>query len=265
MSNAPQAFEGVRLTYGPHGPQRPDQRVLPGDQIDLEFVVRDVGKSREGEEDLAAAGELLDPTGKKLRDLPTPPAQAPLFRDGSTLTGAASFLLDHDQERGNYRVRCRLTDKVTNDRVASFEHPVVVRPKEFGATRLRLTLDKEGTLPAGCRLTIGHQYFLHLNVVNFEHKEREIYASTRVSMRDRDGKDVLPAPIAPVGTPQRNVADAFSYYDVHPGPLNPVKPGEITIVVEVEDVIGKKTVSYELPAVVHQPWSLTPRPFTKGW
>jgi hypothetical protein len=257
------AAEGVRLTYGPHGPQRPDHRVLPGDQIDLEFVARGVGKGHENEEDLILAGELLDPTGKKVRDLPPPSVKTPLYRDGMVLTGAASSLLDHDQPPGEYRVRCRLIDKATNERVASFEHPLVVRSKEFGATRLRLTLDKEGKLPAGCHLTVGHQYYFHLLVENFEHKEGGIYATTKVSVRDRDGKDVLPAPIEPIGTHQAGVSDAFTYYDVHPGPLTAVKPGEVTILVEVEDKLGKRTVKYELPAVIHPPRSLTRRPFGK--
>ena len=171
--------------------------------------------------------------------------------------------MEHDQSPGDYRVRCRLTDKVTDERVADFEHPLVVLSKEFGATRLRLTFDKEGKVPAGCHLTVGHQYFLQLLVANFEHKEGGIHASTRVSVRDRDGKDAARPGRARRHSPEG--AGRLHLLRHPPKPLKAVKPGEATIVVEVEDLIGGKTVSYRLPAVIYPPRSLPSRHFTKGW
>src|SRR5207248_8964506 len=65
--------EGVRLTYGRNGPPRPDHSVLPGEQVDMEFVVRGVGKNPKGEVDLSIAGEMIDQKGKKVLELlPTP-------------------------------------------------------------------------------------------------------------------------------------------------------------------------------------------------
>jgi hypothetical protein len=261
-ADEPDKVEGVRLTYGPYGPPRPDHHVLPGDQIDMAFVVRGAGKNREGEADLALAGEVVDETGKKVRDLPATAVKVPLDRGGSTATGTASFVLGHDQVPGDFRVRGRLADTVTG-RVTGFEQPLVVRPKEFGATRLRLTLDQEGNWPAGCYLTVGHHYFLHMLVANFGHREKRIRVSVKVSAPDRNGKDTITSEINPVDVDQANVEDGFSYFDLHLGPLSTIHSGEVAIVVDLEDKIGQKKAKYELPAVIHPPRSLPLRAFTK--
>ena len=50
--------------------------------------------------------------------------------------------------------------------------------------------------------------------------------------------------------------DAFNDFTYTPEPLKVGRPGEARVVVEVEDLIGKKKVAYELPVMVHPPRSL---------
>jgi hypothetical protein len=265
-SDEAEQVEGVRLTYGRNGPPRPDHYVLPGELVDMEFVVRGVGKNPKGDVDLSLAGEMVDQRGKKVSELLPTPFKTPPYDGGSTVIGNVSFVLDDKQAPGGYQLRGRLTDNITR-RVVSFEHPLIVRRPEFGAVRLRLTHDKEGVWPAGCHLTVGQQFFIQMHITNFAHEGRlkdnegRIHLSVTLSVRDRDGKDLMPAPVKPLIIDQR-VEDAFNDF-----PLQPVSKalsaGEVTFVVELEDLIGKKKARYELPVVIHPPRSISLRPFTK--
>ena len=106
-----------------------------------------------------------------------------------------------------------------------------------------------------------------MHITNFAHEGRlkdnegRIHLSVTLSVRDRDGKDLMPAPVKPLIIDQR-VEDAFNDF-----PLQPVSKalsaGEVTFVVELEDLIGKKKARYELPVVIHPPRSISLRPFTK--
>jgi hypothetical protein len=246
--------EGVRLTDGPNGPPRPGHDVLPGEQVDLEFVVRGAGRGGGGEADLALAGEVVDRAGRPVRELTPTPVKAPPDRGGSAVTGTASVVLGHELPPGEYRVLGRLTDHVTG-RVATFTCPLSVRRPEFGAVRLRLTLDKDGTSPAGCHLTVGQPFFVQMLVATFEHEGGHIRVSVRVSAVGRDGKDTAPTPAGLLPIDQK-VEDGFTVFPFTPEPLKVGRPGEARVVVEVEDLIGKRKAAYELPVMVHPPRSL---------
>lgn len=253
-ADEPEEVEGVRLTYGQNGPPRPDYHVLPGEQVDVEFVVRGVGKTAKGNVDLTLAGELVDHHGKRVLELLPTPFKAPLYNGGSTVVTNLSFLLDDKQAPGAYQLRGRLTDNVTG-RVVNFAHPLVVRGPEFGAVRLRLTHDKEGRWPAGCHLTVGQLVFIQMHITNFKHEgsfkdgQGRIHISVQLHVRDRDGNDMMPTPIKPYIIDQK-VEDAFNVFPLQPA-TRPLAGGEVTLVVELEDLIGKKKMSYELPMVMH--------------
>jgi hypothetical protein len=240
----------VRLTYGPHGPPRPDHRVLPGEEVNLEYVVGGVGKDRKGEVALAVSGELLDKKEKKWVELAPTPIQG-LLR-GSTFPGQFSCTLAPNQEPGEYRARVRVFDKVTG-RSVNFEQPVYVLRTEFGVVRLRLTHDKDGAWPAGANLTVGQQFFVCGRVVNPARDGTRVHFVFKISVYDRDGKETTPTPIPPE-TINSEVKEG-STLDFSK-PLRTIMAGEAVIVVEAEDQISKKSVRYELPVMIHPPRSV---------
>jgi hypothetical protein len=229
--------------------------------VDVEFVVRGVGKSPKGEVDLSLAGELIDQRGTKVADLLPVPFKTPLSDGGSTVVSNVSFRLEDRQPPGGYQLRGRLTDNITG-RVASFEHPLVVRRPEFGAVRLGLTHDKEGAWPAGSYLTVGQLFFVQMHIANFKHDGNfkagagRIHLAVKLSVRDRAGNDLMPAPIKPLIIDQR-VEDAFNDFSFQPA-SRAFTAGEVTFVVELEDLIGQKKASYELPLVIHPTRSVPP-------
>jgi hypothetical protein len=248
--------EGVRLTYGPHGPPRPDNRVLPGEEVFLDYVIGRVGKDAAGDVDVSTSGELVDQSGKKWAELAPAPRKGPLYLGGSTFEGWVSFSLAADQKPGEYKARARTLDNVTG-RGVNFEHPVYVLKPEFGAVRLRLTHDRDGALPAGSHFTLGQSFFVQGRVVSYVRRDGRVDVAISVAARDGDGKDTAAVPLKPLRF-AREVEESFTYFDFSFGPLQTIMAGEVVIVVEMRDAIGDRTATYQLPAVIHPPRSIRP-------
>jgi hypothetical protein len=248
----PDEPEGIRLTYGLGGPLRPDHRVLPGEDICVEYVARGIKKDSKGEVNLAVSGELVDQAGKKWTELAASPLKGLLYRDSSMFFGHMSYTLSMQQPPGDYTARARLTDKVTG-RSINFEHPVYVLRPEFGVIRFRLTHDEEGKLPAGANLTVGQGFYVHLAMVNFARDGKRVHLVAKVSARDRDGKETTPEPVKPM-TLNREVPDGDKIDLAKP--MRTIMAGDAFITVEVEDRIAKKTVKYEYPMLIHPPRSV---------
>jgi hypothetical protein len=242
--------EGVRLTYGPHGPLRPDHRVLPDEEINLEYVMRGVAKDQKGEVDLAVTGELRDRNDKKWAELAPTPIKG-LLR-GSTFPGQFSCELSANQPPGEYRTRTRVVDKVTG-RSVNFEHPVYVLRSEFGLVRLRLTQDKDGAWPAGANLTVGQQFFVRGRVVNPTYTGERINIVVKISAHDHDGKETTPAAIPPLTLNQEIKKGSKLDFST---PLRTIMAGGAVIVVEAADLISMKSTRYELPVMIHPPRSI---------
>jgi hypothetical protein len=163
-------------------------------------------------------------------------------------------LLEDNQTPGSYQVRGRLTDNITG-RIANFEHPLIVRRPEFGVVRLQLTHDKEGAWPAGSHMTVGQLFFIQMHITNFKHEgsfqdgKGRIHLSVKLSVRDREGNDLTPTTVKPQIIDQR-VEDAFNDFPFQPA-SRALTAGEVTFVIELEDLIGKVKASYEIPMVIH--------------
>ena len=222
--------------------------------IDLEYAVTGIGKDPAGEVNFAVAGELVDQAGKRWAELAAAPRKGPLYLGGSSVSGWVSVELAAAQPPGEYKARARLTDGVTG-RVVNFEHPVYVLRPEFGATRLRLTHDGDGTWPAGSHLALGQQFFVRGRAVSFARKDGRVHVGIAVAARDRDGKDTALTPLKPLDFDQK-VKDDFTYFDFTFGPLKAIMAGEVTIGVELRDVTADKVAKYELPVVIHPPRSI---------
>lgn len=246
--------EGVRLTFGPHGPPRPDHKVLPGEAIDLELLVRDIGKTATGDVDASIAGELVDPNGTRSVELLPVPVKGPHYLGGSTFRGWIAFELPPRLSPGAYQARAHVTDNVSGRRV-DFVHPVYVLRPEFGAVRLRLTHDPDGAWPTGCHVTVGQSFYVQGRAVGYARKDGRIHVTITPSARDPDGKETSAEPLKP-HTIDREVNDEFVYFNFRFGPLRTVMAGEATIVVELRDVLGDKAAKYELPIVTHPPRSI---------
>jgi hypothetical protein len=244
--------EVVRLTYGTLGPTRPDDRVLPGEEILVEFTFSGVATDRAGKTDITFAAELTDEEGKKVLELLPVPVKSVLALGGGTFTGEVSFSLPDGFPAGSYNVRVVLNDKLAG-KILAGKHPVRVLPPGFGAVGLRFANDRQGKAAAGGNLTVGQRLFLVGDAVGFARKEGRIHVTGSFSIRDSAGNMTIPSPVtivvdSEVTDESKRVSFDFSLF------AN--RPGEFTVVVELRDVIGQKAATYELPLVVHPPRSV---------
>lgn len=250
----PPPAEVVRLTYGSLGPTRPDNRVLPGEEVYVEFTFTGIGTDATGRTDLSFGGELTDESGKSIQELLPVPVKSVLALGGATFTGVVNFSLPDDFPAGNYTVRVTLNDRVSGKALTG-EHPIRVLDPGFGAVKLRYAADRQGTTPAGGHLTVGQQLFLIGKAVGFARDGGRIHVTGRFTLRDTAGTATTPKPIT------------FTVNEKLPAEANRVtfdfslfanRPGEYVAVVELEDVIGGKTAAYELPLTVHPPRASRP-------
>jgi len=239
--------ESVRLTYGQQGPERPDHRVLPGEDVHMEYVARGIGHDAKGEVDLTIAGELVDREGRKIREALPIPSKGRSYAGPSMYVSSVGFELAPDLTPGEYHIRAILSDKITG-RVMNFEHPLFVTRPEFGVVRLRLTHDKEGRLPAGGQITAGQQIYIRGRLVNYARDGERIHVSIKVSVLGPDGTDGTPTPIAPIAFDGNWEASKNVNFE---RPLQSIQAGKTRIVIEVEDLIGEKKARYEMPVLIH--------------
>jgi len=246
--------EVVRLTFGSLGPTRPDNRVLPGEEVYVEFTFSGIGTDTAGRTDLTFGGELADESGKSIQELLPVPVKGVLALGGATFTGVVNFALPGDFPAGSYTVRVTLNDRLTGKALTGV-HPIRVLDPAFGAVKLRYANDREGTSPAGGHLTVGQQLYLIGKAVGFARDGGRIHVTGRFTLRDAAGTATIPAPVT------------FTVNEKLPEEANRVtfdfslfanRPGEYVAVVELEDVIGGKTATYQLPLTVHPPRASQP-------
>jgi hypothetical protein len=249
LAEGAEAAEAVRLTFGPLGPTRPDNRVLPGEEVCVEFSVPGIATDPDGRVDITLRGELVDEQGQTVQKLLPVPFKNSLALGGATFSGLISFDLPGEFPAGTYRVRAVVADRIAMKDL-TVEHPIRVLTAGFGAVGLRFASDRKGTNPAGGHLTVGQQLFLVGRAVGFARKDGHIHVAGSISLRDSSGNTTTPAPVT--FAVDQKVTDDLTHVSFDFS-LFANRPGTFTIAVELRDLIGQKTAAYELPVVIHPP------------
>jgi hypothetical protein len=241
--------ESVRLTYGPLGPTRPSIKVLPGETLNVEFVVSGVSTDKDGRTQVTLAAELVDEAGQILAAVPPTPVHSTLALGGATLANQITFSLPDDFPAGKSRVRGILSDPQAK-KIVHCEQPVEVMPQELGMVGLRLANDAEGKSPAGGNLTVNQSLFIVGKAIGFTRKENRIHVVGAMRIFDSAGKEMTPHPIAVAI--EQEVSEDIRAADFN-WSLIANRPGQFKVRLELTDQIANRTVTYELPLVVHTP------------
>jgi hypothetical protein len=246
-------LENVRLTYGDPGPTRPSAKVLPGDELTVAFVMTGLAKDDDGKVNLSLMGELFDAQGKSLIKTPARTANTLLTLGGTELPGSLIFDLPADFPAGKYVVRGLVKDLLAG-KEARAEQGVEVLPPKLGIARLYLPGDAQGQSSSGGNLTVGQVLYVRCQGVGFARKEKQIHLVGSMRVLDESGKSLFPNALS------------FSLAQEAPEEVNHVsfrfsastnRAGRFTVQIEVEDKIAGKSVTEELPLVVHAPAATT--------
>lgn len=245
-------LEEVRPTYGRLGTTRTSTRVLPGDELVVEYVVSGVVPDAEGMVNVEVVATLENANHKVISEVPAASKRSVLALGGARFPGLVYFSLPPDCEPGRYVVRGKISD-LNQRKSVLLEQDFEVLPPAFGVIRLRLASDSKGALPTGGNLTVNQPVFFHATVVGFSRQGKAIHVDGNMVIVDSDGRKTLLKPDS-VGIRQE-VDDGLDYLDFN-WPIVANRPGRFVVQVEFRDEISKKTVVHELPINVQPAPSL---------
>ncbi len=242
-------ISNVRATYDLLGPNRPDDKILPGDKYTIAFDVEGLKLAPDGKVSFSMAMELTDASGKVVYSQPAKDQEAYLSLGGSRATNSVWFYTKPDGKPGKYTVKVTVADKSTKAS-QSFTREYEVLPKEFGIVQLFTTSDANALVPAPLSGVTGQ--FLHVNfgVVGFDRNKGNNQPDVRVEMRvlDEKGKPTLEKAVEGAINEKVPSDIVFLPMQFHLA-LN--RPGKFTIELKaVDNAAGKTAKKIRLPLTV---------------
>jgi hypothetical protein len=242
-------ISNVRPTYGVLGPQRPDDRVIPGDIYFLAFDVEGFKVADDGKVSYTMAMEITDHKGSIVhgrdpRDLVT---------YNSLGTGKIQAIAHADapldQPAGEYTIKVTVSDR-TAKASQSLTRKFEVAKKTFGLVRVGITSDPDGRLAAPPLGVVGQSIYLNCHAVNFSRdpgKGKQPNVTLEMIIKDSDGNPTLAKPAA--GSYNRDIGEEIvalpmSFALV----LN--RSGKFTVDLVATDRITKEKAATSFPITV---------------
>jgi hypothetical protein len=246
-------LDHVRFTYGELGPARPDAKVLPGEMLTLAFTITGLAKDAGGNMNIVLSGELFDGEGKSVAKMPAKTIKSLVALGGDAVPGVLAFSLPNEFAAGKYVIRGIVKDSLAGAE-ARTEQTIEVLPPQFGIVRLRLANDAEGQFPSGGNVTLGQAVHIQCRAVGFARGEKagakRIHLTGTMRILDAAGKSTYPNPLSfslDQEAPEEVTHATFRFS------ASANRAGRFTIQIEAHDKIAGKTITQELPIVVHAP------------
>jgi hypothetical protein len=237
----------VRTTYGILGPERPDNKILPGDNLVLSFDIEGAKIDEQGRLRYSIGMEVIDSKDKVIFRQTPRDVESVVKPEGKRVPACASLRVGMDQPPGEYKLQIAVTDRAggaAQKIVRTYE----LLPKSFGIVQVTTTLDQEGTLPAGI-LQKGKSVWINFSVVGFERAGEQGQPHLKLGMRvlDDAGRSALAQ--SPSGEIKQNVPAKLQAL---PGrlELELKQPGKYTVELKATDAIANKTATVTFPVTV---------------
>jgi hypothetical protein len=239
------ALTNVRSTYGLHGSTRPDNKLLPGDQVFLAFDIENVQTGSDGKVQYSIAMEVANGAGKVLFKQAPRDLTANNALGGTNLPAYANLQVGLDQPPGDYTVKVTVTDrgsKASKTLTSKFQ----VLPKGFGLVRLALTGDPEGFVPVPFPAT-GQTLWINFAAVGFGRQGDQPNLNVTMRVLDEKGKPTSAKPF--VGAVSKDVPkNAVAVPMQFALELN--RAGTFTVELKGTDKVSGKTATLTFPITV---------------
>jgi len=254
VSSIGQAADGpsianVRQTYFLLGPDRPDNKLLPGDSFHLAFDIDGLKVDDNGKVQYAMGLQVVNKDGKT--EFGSEPTDREVYNalGGSRVPAYANVDVGINQAPGKYTVKVTVIDRATKQKAETTREFEVVN-KDFGLVRASTTSDPGKLIPAGRFGVPGQSLFVNFYAVGFARDSATKQPNISVVMRVLDqsnGKATLSKPFTgDVKQLEGNESVAIPMqFMLH---LN--RPGKYTVELTATDNVAKKTSKLELPIVV---------------
>jgi hypothetical protein len=241
------ALTGVRATYGLLGPARTDLRVLPGDNLWLEFGVEGITVADDGKVLYRMSLEAVDAKGKIVFAQNPTDLESFATLGGKSVPAQAHLEVGLDQPAGEVALKVTFTDRASKQS-QSFTQKLQVLAADFGIVQLKTSGDADGIVPAGLAGT-GQTLWVSFAVVHFERDKttRQPSVDFELCVLDENGKLTLPksetgAINKGVPASDRLLGGQFQIS------LN--RAGKFTVLVKATDKIAGKSATTSFPLTV---------------
>jgi hypothetical protein len=229
----------VRTTYGPLGPTRPDNRILPGDLVCLSFDVRGFQPDSAGKVHYGVGLEVNDSKGEMVFKHEPSDMQVPAPAGSQPVPVCAKVDVGLASPSGKYDLKVTMVDR-TAGTTASVTRSYEILPSEYGIVRINLTSDREGKQFTAA-FSPGRPGWINFTAVGFGRDKigGQPHLSATMRVLDERGRSIFSKPFSGVlnqGVPAQVGAVPMQFQVVL------AHPGRFTVELGTTDEItGRKT------------------------
>jgi hypothetical protein len=236
-------IKNIRLTYGIHGQERKDNKVLPGEKVYVSYDVHGLKVGADGEVRYETSYELIHKsTGKSVLKEEMTEKTAVNNLGGDVLPSFALTVFGLDSKPGAYTIKVVVRDKGTK-KTATLEKEVEVTKPELGFVRVQLL--SAGGGPTAPIVVPGQALLLQYALVGFRvDKDGSGDVTLKVQLVDNNGKPTLETPAQSRFKPTPKKDLEIVEFRLLPLQLN--RPGKFKVVLSATDHHAKKTATTEL-------------------
>jgi hypothetical protein len=188
------SVSNVRTTYGPLGPTRPNNQILPGDLVCLCFDVQGFQVNSAGKIHYGVGLEATDSKGRMVFKNEPSDVELASPTSGQSVPICAKVDVGLASPPGKYDLNVTIVDRTAGTK-ASVTRSYELVPLKFGIVRVSLTSDREGQNSAEV-FSQGKPGWINFTAVGFGRDKVQGQPRVTVTMRvlDQSGRSVLPEP-----------------------------------------------------------------------
>jgi len=246
------ALNNARSTYGVLGPERPDDKYLPGDILCVTFDIENLKADDTGLVSYKMGLETRNKKGEKQYSRDPQEIKVLLTLAGGRMPAFAVIEIGSDTPAGEYTMAVTVTDqnaKTTETLTRKYE----ILPKAFGLTRIHATYNFFNSTqgpPAPAVGVAGQNYLMNVWAANFERAKEggDPDVTAEMTVLDEEGKATLAKPFT--GGFSKDVPEKLTSMPMQ-FLLELNRPGKFTIKLKATDRLAKKTAeaTYRLTVV----------------
>lgn len=243
-------LEHCRATYGVLGPERADNRVLPGDELTICFEIAGAQVAADDKVHYTIGMEVTDRQGM-VRFRQAPRASAVKQATGrQPLLAAATVHVGMDQPAGEYSVKVTVRDR-TAQAAAQFSRTYEVLPRDFGLVQLVVSGDPDAPGPVA-DFQVGKPGQINITAVGFGREQSDSRSNVRVALTvtDADGRTALAEPS--IGEIRQRVTTQVLHLPMQ-FQLDLPRAGRFSVKLTAEDRVTGKTAVLSFPMNVVPP------------
>jgi hypothetical protein len=241
------SVDNVRTTHGPLGPTRPNNQILPGDQVCLCFEVQGFRTDAAGKIHYGVGLEATDSKGEMM--FKNEPSDVAIARPtgGQAVPICAKVDVGLASPPGKYDLKVTVLDRTTGAQT-SVTRSYELLPMRFGIVRVALTSDPDQTSSAAV-LSQGRPGWINFQVVGFGRDKAQGQPRVTATMRvvDASGRSVLPQPSS--GTISQGVPVQVGAIPMQ-FKLTLAQTGRFTVELKVLDEISGRSATVNFPIQV---------------